>query len=281
MAAGPGDLAARLAAGSAAALRYCRSRLLGTWLALGLLALATGVLFVVADREGDINDNQTREIAMLADDKAAAAQEQNDDVVAYLRGEQGIPGVPGANGEDGSPGLPGQGEAGAAGERGPAGTQGPVGALGPVGPAGPAGAGTPGEPGPAGPAGPKGDTGPRGDKGDNGARGTAGADGADGGQGPPGVAGPAGPAGPPFTPSTLIAVGQSVNTPDSPKTANASCPAGSRASGGGFAVVPNDPGLITTASSPVGNTGWSATTIELSFPAAAPWQLLVFAVCVS
>jgi hypothetical protein len=45
--------------------------------------------------------------------------------------------------------------------------------------------------------------------------------------------------------------------------------------------VPNDPGIIVTASSPVGNTGWSATATELSLPAATAWQILVFAVCVS
>ena len=33
-----------------------------------------------------------------ADDKAGAAKQQSDDVVAYLRGEQGIPGVPGKSG---------------------------------------------------------------------------------------------------------------------------------------------------------------------------------------
>ena len=51
--------------------------------------------------------------------------------------------------------------------------------------------------------------------------------------------------------------------------------------GGGFALVPSDPGLIVTASSPVGNTGWNATVEELSLPAGTAWQVLVFAVCVS
>ena len=81
--------------------------------------------------------------------------------------------------------------------------------------------------------------------------------------------------------STSVAVGQSVSSPDSPKSAVATCPAGSRATGGGFATVPADPGLIAAASSPVGNTGWNATVVELSFPAAESWQLFVFAVCVA
>ena len=94
--------------------------------------------------------------------------------------------------------------------------------------------------------------------------------------GPQGPAGPQGPTGPAALPTT--AVGASANDPNSPKTANASCPSG-RVTGGGYAVVPNDPGIIVTASAPVGVTGWSATATELSLPAATPWQLLVFAVC--
>ena len=45
--------------------------------------------------------------------------------------------------------------------------------------------------------------------------------------------------------------------------------------------MPSDPGLIVTASSPVGNTGWNVTVEELSFPAAASWQAFVFVTCVS
>ena len=98
--------------------------------------------------------------------------------------------------------------------------------------------------------------------------------------GPPGAQGPPGAPGPPFQPTTFTVLGQSANSPDSPKSANATCPSGF-ISGGGFAVVPSDPGLILTASAPVGTTGWSATVVELSFPAAENWQVLAFAVCVS
>ena len=136
MAAEPDDLAGEFERSTRRTLHYSRHRFLWTWLALGLLAFATGVLFLVADRQGDIDDEQTLEIAELADDKAVAAQESSDEVVSFLRGEQGIPGVPGADGEEGTPGQPGEG----AGERGPAGPEGPAGPVGPIGPEGPLGA---------------------------------------------------------------------------------------------------------------------------------------------
>ena len=274
MAARPAELGDELVEANAATLRYSRSRLLATWAALALLAVLVAALFW-AWREGEqTNDEQTRDIAELADDKATKSQESSDDVVSYLRGEQGIPGVPGSNGVNGSPGLPGSGERGPAGEPGATGPQGAQGAPGAPSSANPT---TSVESGPAGVTGPQGAPGPRGEQGAAGPRGQAGEDGA---AGAPGMPGPAGPPGPPFAPSTSIAVGQSVSSPDTPKSAVATCLTG-RASGGGFAVAPSDPGLVVTASSPVGNTGWNATVEELSLPAGTAWQVFVFAICVS
>lgn len=113
--------------------------------------------------------------------------------------------------------------------------------------------------------------GPKGEKGDEGPR------------GPEGPAGPAGPQGPPgVTPplSTSITFAASPNNTTTPKVVTATCPAG-RATGGGFAVAPSDPGIIPTASSPVGNNGWSATAEVLSLPAGTNWQLLAFVVCIT
>ena len=219
-----------------------------------LLALGTLLALVLLEDNADSDAQQSLEIAELADDKATAAKQSSDDVTAYLRGEQGLPGAPGLPGEaqpgpegpqgpQGAPGSPGEGFPGVQGVQGLPGAQG--------------GLGRPGEPG------------------------AAGKDGAAGAEGPPGEPGPAGPPGPSGSVSTTIAVGQSANSPDTPKSAVATCPAGTRTSGGGFALVPSDPGLIVTASSPVGNSGWNATAEELSLPAATAWQLLAFATCVS
>jgi hypothetical protein len=256
-----------------------RRRFLWTWLLLGALAFVVGAsLWLTIQTAADQND-----LSLAA---AEDAQQTSDDTVAYLRGEQGIAGVPGANGVDGTPGLPGTGEPGepgtpgAAGEKGAAGDPGPAGEPGAQGPTGTAGVGTtgppgvPGEPGAQGGPGPGGEAGTAGPKGEPGANGAAGPAGP---QGPAGPSGPAGPAAPAVVPTT--AAGASANDPNSPKTATATCPDGKRVTGGGYALVPNDPGIILTASAPVGVTGWSATATELSLPAATNWQLLVFAVC--
>ena len=275
MPAGRDDLAGDFEEATRESLHYSRHRFLWTWLALGLLAFATGVLFLLADRQQDVNNDQAEDIAMLADDKATKAQNQTDDVVKYLQGEQGIPGVPGADGEVGSPGLP------AMGERGPAGPVGPPGPQGVQGLPGPSGEGvftTSGAEGVAGPQGPQGAAGAAGVKGDPGEAGPRGAAGQDG---QPGAMGPAGPQGPPGAAPTLtttIAVGTSANDTTPTKQVSVQCPAG-RATGGGFATVPADPGIIPQASSPVGNTGWNATAVVLSLPAGTTWQLLVFATC--
>ena len=264
-------------------LRYTRMRLLATWLALALLAILTAATLIATSRNAQTDLDQTEDIAVLASDNADAAtvdanqaNADTDEITAYLRGEQGIPGVPGENGQSGTPGLPSE-----PGPRGPPGLNGDPGPLGPMGPLGPAG--TNGTSGPAGAAGVKGVDGPPGTPGTPGhigEQGPRGDTGPAGPAGPIGPQGPVGPAGPAGFATTTIAVGQSANSPDTPKTANATCSTG-RASGGGFAIAPSDPGLIVTASSPVGNTGWSVTVEELSFPAANSWQVLVFVTCVS
>ena len=235
-------------------LDYSRRRFLGTWLALGTLAILTGVALTLAIRNADTNLEQTDDIARVAQSTADGAQESTDDVVRFLRGEQGIPGVPGANGEDGTPGQPGAsaqpGDRGRRARRVPRASRGhpvqrpertarddggtrqhrPDRHRGSAGTEGPAGRGRHrrparrtrlnGKEGAAGPAGPQ------------------------GAQGPPGSPGPPGGA-----PNTSIAVGSSANDTTTSKSVQVTCPAG-RASGGGYAVVPSDPGLIVTASSP-------------------------------
>lgn len=272
----PNELLEQIQKNTGQALRYARMRFLATWAAVGLLAILVCLALSLAINTSKTNLEQTDDIAVLASDTADDAQETADQTVSYLRGDQGIPGVPGANGEDGAPGQP----ASNTGARGPAGPAGPSGPAGPFGPIGPIG-----QPGPAGIDGQNGtdgtdanEIGPQGSEGQRGPEGPEGPRGAEGATGPAGPQGPQGPA-PPFAPpSTTIALGQSVNDPNTPKTANATCPSG-RATGGGFAIVPSDPGLIITASSPVGNNGWSATAEELSFPAANNWQLLAFVTC--
>ena len=284
-----GQLADNINEGNRQTLHYARSRLLATWLAVALLAILTSVALLLAIRNADTNLEQTDDIARVASTTADQADQDTDDITAYLRGEQGIPGVPGSNGTDGTPGLPSSqpGPAGSKGDKGDVGSAGAAGMAGSAGPAGPMGtAGMPGAVGPAGAGGSNGEAGEQGLKGDDGNQGSKGDKGDVGPQGPQGNPGPTGPQGPPGAPgsgaalTTTVAVGQSANDPSTPKSAVATCPAG-RASGGGYALVPSDPGLIVTASSPVGNNGWNATVEELSLPADTSWQVLVFAICVS
>jgi hypothetical protein len=81
--------------------------------------------------------------------------------------------------------------------------------------------------------------------------------------------------------TTNIVINATANDTTTHKQVTAVCQAGARASGGGFALVPSDPGLDVSASSPVGNNGWSATADQLSLPPGTNWQLLVFAICLS
>lgn len=261
-----------------------------TWLLLAVLALMSSIALITSTQA-------QHSVAQQAKTTADAAKQQSGDTVAYLRGEEGIPGVPGANGVDGTPGLPGgSGEKGATGAVGPAGPTGPTGPTGPAGSGtagatgvtgptgalGPAGAmGLPGVAGPLGAAGEAGETGKAGAAGPKGATGPKGAAGPRGPQGQAGAAGatgPQGPAGPAATLSTSVAINASANDEAASKQVTVVCPAG-RATGGGFAIVPSDPGLIPTATGPVGNNGWSATVEKLSLPPGTVWQVLVFAIC--
>lgn len=283
-----GQMVDQIEKGNKHILQYSRLRFLATWLAVACLAIMTCAALVSASRNAQTDIEQTDDIARVANTTAESAEQDTDDIVAYMRGEQGIPGVPGSNGTDGSPGLPGgsgepgpEGPKGDKGDTGPAGTSGTPGSMGASGSAGPIGPNGPqgpfGDIGPVGPTGEAGPKGEKGDKGDEGARGNEGPSGPVGAQGP---AGPAGASAPPFQITTTIAIGQSANDTTAHKTANATCASG-RASGGGFAIVPSDPGIIPTASSPVGTNGWSATADVLSLPPGTNWQLLVFVTCVS
>lgn len=265
-------------------LRYSRLRFIGTWAWMGLIALLAAIAIWAAVRNAKTDIKQTDDIARVAQETAESADASTEDITAYLRGEQGIPGVPGANGVDGTPGQPSSqpGPRGDKGDTGDAGSTGPPGTAGTAGPTGPTGPqGALGSLGPVGPMGPAGsDASQQGPQGPQGVKGDEGARGAEGPTGPMGAQGPQGPPGavPPL--ATSVAVGQSANNPDTPKTAVATCPTG-RATGGGYAIVPSDPGLIVTASSPVGNNAWNATVEELSLPADTSWQVLVFAICLT
>ena len=260
-------------------LHYSRTRLLATWLAIALLAMLTGIALFLSIQNGNTNNDQTEEIARVANTNAEHASKQADQTTAYLKGDTGIPGVPGANGEDGAPGIPSEpgpeGPAGPKGENGAAGTAGVPGIAGMAGTSGPIGA-----TGQAGSTGTTGATGARGPAGPDGEKGATGDKGATGATGPTGPPGPQGPAGPPGFNTTAISFAASANDTTAHKQITVTCPNG-RASGGGFATVPSDPGIDVSASSPVGNTGWSATADVLSLPAGTNWQLLAFVTCVS
>ena len=262
------------------ALRYARSRFLGTWLALSLLALIAGLSFWLGlDNAQDQND-LTHEVAMQADETATKGADQSDQILRFLRGEEGIPGVPGANGEDGTPGQPGsEGTPGESGERGPAGQQGTQGTQGTQGPPGPTGVGTtgipgiqgePGPPGPPGSAGAKGDTGAQGNIGETGARGQTGTAGAEG------AVGPQGPAGAPRQFNILAASTGSSTT--SPKTQQVSCGGAAVAVGGGYTTEPQT-ALRLVASWPQGPQTWTVIVENDAFPPDVAWSLTAWVVC--
>ena len=289
MATDPNELVDQIDEQNRRTLQYGRKRFLWTWLAMGLLALLIGIALEVAVETAKRQNENVKLSADTANTKADANTASNEEITKYLKGEQGIPGVPGANGKDGTPGLPSSipGPAGPTGAAGPTSTTpgpaGPAGADGSpstvAGPLGPSGApGTEGPPGPAGVQGPQGDKGVAGDKGEKGDTGPAGPAGSAGPAGPAGATGPAGPAAAAPTLTTTVALAASPNDTATHKQITVTCAAG-RATGGGFALVPSDPGLDVSASSPVGNTGWSATADQLSLPPGTTWQLLVFAIC--
>jgi len=133
------------------------------------------------------------------------------------------------------------------GPQGPMGNPGPQGPNGDTGPQGPAG--TPGATGDTGP------TGPQGAKGDTGATGPRGP------QGDPGPAGPQGPPGDGAPPGYVMADSHPWNVnPLSEQTVYATCPAGQKVTGGGFA---DDGNVNVTYNAPIDNTlsGWRVTAI--------------------
>lgn len=276
------DLAKQMDEQARRTLEYGRHRFLWTWLAMALLAVLIAAALEVSVNTAKKQSETVQMTADTANTKADANTASNEEITKYLKGEQGIPGVPGANGKNGAPGQPGSvpsdlppGPTGPPGKMGSEGPVGPAGALGATGVTGPTGepgvagaAGTMGEPGTAGEQGPRGEQGPKGDTGL---------------QGPEGISGPSGaqgPAGPAATPTTAIAINSTANDPAPSKQVTATCTTG-RASGGGFAVVPSTAGVVVTASSPVGNTGWSATAEQGTLASGTNWQLLSFAVCLS
>jgi hypothetical protein len=272
--------------GNRSMLRYARMRLLATWMVIGLLAILTAVALSAANRATKTNLDQTEDIARVSQQTADAAAKGNEQTVAYLKGEQGIPGVPGANGQDGAPGLPSSvpgptGSPGPKGDKGDAGTNGTSGAMGPIGPAGAQGiAGIAGTNGTTGPAGANGEQGSKGENGTQGDQGPKGDKGDTGPQGPKGDQGPQGPPGDPHVLRSQIAVLASANDTTAHKVVTVQCPAGTTISGGGFATVPSDPGIDVSASNPVGTSGWSSTADVLSLPPGTTWQLLAMAICV-
>jgi hypothetical protein len=244
-----------------------------TWLLIAVLALMSSVALIISTQ----TQNDVAQNAKATADHASA---QSDQVVAYMRGEAGIPGVPGSNGEDGQPGLPGskgatgpKGETGPAGAAGPKGDQGAEGAAGTAGSAGAVGeAGSPGATGEVGPQGPEGPPGPEGKQGPKGADGANGLGGPKGDTGPVGPQGPAGPAGV-VNPQFIGAVNGP--NPVSPKTVIATCPAGTKAIGGGFTV----PAGVEVLSSNSVVDGWDVTAIATTIAPDAAWSVNATAVC--
>ena len=123
-------------------------------------------------------------------------------------------------------------------QQGQPGPQGPAGAAGPAGPQGPkGGTGDAGPAGPQGPAGPAGPVGPQGPKGDTGDTGPAGPQGPKGDTGDTGPQGPPGPAG---SSDAVLVRGDIVSASNGRAEAVAQCPAGTRATGGGYNIDPSD-----------------------------------------
>jgi Collagen triple helix repeat (20 copies) len=253
--------------GNRATLHYSRSRLLGTWLAVALLAILTCIALIALDNNAATDLKQTDDIAQLANSTANQADADTDDITAYLRGEQGIPGVPGANGVDGTPGQPSsepgppgrQGEKGDPGATGPSGAAGPQGLAGSAGPLGPAG-----DPGANGEAGAQGEKGATGDKGDAGPA------------GPPGAQGPQGPRGPSGMATFEAAFAVSASNPNDVKSANAICPAGTTVISGGFII--QGPGSVNVTLESTAQNGWLVNAQETA-PLATDWAIQAIALC--
>ena len=79
---------AELAEATQDTVAYSRKRFLWTWLVLGLLAFFIGLSLFLGIRNA-------QDQADLAKAKAASAKQQSDDIVGFLKGDNGLPGVPG------------------------------------------------------------------------------------------------------------------------------------------------------------------------------------------
>lgn len=265
-------------------LHYSRARFLATWLAVALLACLTSLALVIAANTARRQNDAVQVSADSAKVTADTAVASNEEIVKYLKGEQGIPGVPGANGKDGAPGQPGSVPSelppGPAGPKGEKGASGAAGVAGPAGTAGPPGldgvTGSPGAVGATGLAGEIGSAGPKGEKGDTGPQGLIGPEGISGPIGPPGPAGPAGASG-----LTKVQVVTATTAQDTLtiKSVTATCPSGTLALGGGFRWVPTTELISEVASFPQGN-GWFIEVHATS--ALAPtiaWDATAYVVC--
>ena len=157
-----------------------------TWIALSLMvALICAQMAMLAFKSNEA-DQKVVERTRVVERTAERAEDKSQDVVEYLRGEQGLPGAPGKPGANGVSLKGPRGDAGRDGQDGASGSDGSNGKDGADGPEGRNGVdgtsgkdGVDGADGPAGPAGPAGPQGPEGPT------------------GPAGPAGPEGPAGPP------------------------------------------------------------------------------------
>ena len=257
-------------------MEYSRRRFLGTWIALGCLAILTAIALIAGANNADTNNDQTEDIARLANDRSKSNAANIEDTQAYLRGDQGLPGVPGASGVPGTPGLPGtapDGEPGAPGDIGSPGIPGEQGPPGPIGETG-----SIGPIGPEGPLGQPGETGSSGAKGEKGAQGEGGQKGDPGEPGAIGPSGPSGPTGPPGPQTGVQVVTASSAFNDlATKSATAQCPAGFRIIGGGFVPNPGNSNELSIQSSFPTTTpqAWTASGINVE----GPWQIVAFAVC--
>jgi hypothetical protein len=158
------------------------------------------------------------------------------------KGDPGPKGDTGAQGETGAPGAPGaKGDTGATGAKGETGAQGATGEKGDTGAQGAAGA-----PGAKGDTGAQGAAGAPGAKGDTGAQGAAGAAGA---KGDTGAQGPAGLSGYQIvTAATGIPAGVAI-------VGTLPCPAGKKATGGGWTTTDNDFQVQVIGSGPTADGG--------------------------
>lgn len=260
-------------------LHYSRSKFLGTWFVVAILAVLTSIALIIAVNTAHRQNSATHEVALSADTTANAAKDSTENIILYLQGKQGIPGVPGANGKDGSPGQPSSqpGPQGPKGEKGAIGSSGSVGSSGPAGPAGAVGAtgaaGAAGAIGAVGFAGVQGSEGPQGDVGPKGATGAAGAIGATGPAGPQGIPGVSKP----ISVQTISAVSPNDTIPE--KQITATCPAGSVLIGGGYHFAPLSPFIVPVADEPNSANGWQVSAAESNGAVVGFWQMTVFALC--